>query len=250
MPKLLLKFRNEILREIPIIKDAVTIGRTSENDIAIDNIGVSRRHAQVIKEGDDYYIEDMESANGTILNGRVLNSASGNKSKLQDNDEIELGKHKLVFLLHAEVTPKDIVTAAKAKKATRRMTMAAEETVNVFDVKTKGYRKLTPGGLKSDVKEAGVEILEGGVDQNVVKFNRILTVAGKGPTVDIRIKGNYEKDVLFVISKRPEGFFLSPPKDKFCPLKVDGKDVNDHTRLRNGQIIEAEETKMKFFISF
>ena len=45
-----------------------------------------------------------------------------------------------------------------------------------------------------------MELLEGALNQTVVKFDRVLIVAGKGPTVDIRIKGTYEKDVVFIIS--------------------------------------------------
>lgn len=250
MAKLQLKFRDQVVREIPVIGERITIGRTGENDIVIDNLGVSRCHAQLCKEGEEFFVEDMDSANGTLLNGKVLSSADVKKSKLQDQDEIEIGKHKLIFLLHAEITPEEVAQASVKAKGTSRQVISAEETVQVSDIKTKAYRKLTPDGLKKDVKDVGVEILEGGVDQTVVKFGRILTVAGKGPTADIRVSGDYDRDVLFVISKRPEGFFLSPPKDKDCHLKVDGKDVKDHTKLRDGQIIEAMATKMKFFISF
>jgi pSer/pThr/pTyr-binding forkhead associated (FHA) protein len=292
MPKLVLKFRDSIIQEIPLSKELTTIGRVPDNDIVINNLGVSRLHAKIIRDGEDYYLEDMGSRNATFLNNQEVK-----KSKLKDNDEIGIGKHTLVFLLHAEVSPEAALTAASQKHVIPEQYMQGDETMQISpQLATKKYtargitspieqvptsgkkptgtiepvpmsgKKITspieqaptPGrritsriekaGLpgRSGSQESGVEILEGGVNQTTVKFERALVVAGKSPTVDIRIKGNYEKDVVFVISNRPTGFFISPPKG--ISLKVNGQDVKDHMPLNNGSIIQAAETKMKFFI--
>jgi hypothetical protein len=69
-----------------------TIGRDSSNDIAIDNVGVSRNHCKVTHDGKRFYIEDAGSSNGTYHRGSKIR-----KAPLGDGDEVQIGKHKLVF---------------------------------------------------------------------------------------------------------------------------------------------------------
>jgi len=69
-----------------------TVGRDSSNDIAIDNVGVSRNHCKVTHDGKRFYIEDAGSSNGTYHRGSKIR-----KAPLGDGDEVQIGKHKLVF---------------------------------------------------------------------------------------------------------------------------------------------------------
>ncbi len=89
--QIVLKFNDSVLRQIECDKNEVTIGRDSENDIQIDNISVSRVHARII-EGPNYYLlEDLESTNGTFVNGKKTH-----KKYLKEDDEITIGKHTLL----------------------------------------------------------------------------------------------------------------------------------------------------------
>ena len=58
-----------MLQEIPIAKSSITIGRVDKNDIKIENLAVSRQHAQILQDGDRYIMEDLNSLNGTFVNG-------------------------------------------------------------------------------------------------------------------------------------------------------------------------------------
>ena len=245
MPKLLLKFRDSVIQEIPLRKPCTTVGRIADNDIVINNLGVSRVHARIVQEGDEYFVEDMESRNATLLNNQEVK-----RNKLKDKDEIGIGKHILVFVAHGEVSDAEIKQQPLQKDQHHgSQLLSPEETLQLSaNVSTKKYshsaREITANGVI--IKEAGVQIVDGGVNQTMVKFDRVLVVAGKGPSVDIRIKGTYEKDVVFVVSNRPSGFFVSPPKG--IVLKVNGQDVKDYLQLQDGDVIEAAETKMKFFL--
>ena len=70
-----------------------TIGRSPDCDIFLDDVTVSRRHAVALKQGDAFVIEDQGSLNGTFLNRRRIESA-----ELSDDDELQIGKYRLVFL--------------------------------------------------------------------------------------------------------------------------------------------------------
>ena len=72
MTKIVLKFRDAALKEIPVEKELITIGRKPDNDIEIDNLAVSGHHARIFKAGDWFLIEDLDSLNGTFVNGKMI----------------------------------------------------------------------------------------------------------------------------------------------------------------------------------
>ena len=69
------------------------VGRSPECDIFLDDVTVSRRHAEIVREGDEFTIRDLGSLNGTYVNRKRIESAS-----LQDDDEVQIGKYRLTFL--------------------------------------------------------------------------------------------------------------------------------------------------------
>lgn len=73
--------------------DRTTIGRHPESDIFLDDVTVSRRHAEVRREGDAVFLADVGSLNGTYLNRSRIDTGS-----LRSGDEVQIGKFKLVFL--------------------------------------------------------------------------------------------------------------------------------------------------------
>jgi pSer/pThr/pTyr-binding forkhead associated (FHA) protein len=74
-------------------EDGVTIGRTPDCDVFLDDVTVSRRHAVVARADQGFSIEDLGSLNGTFVNRRRIESA-----ELTDGDEIQIGKYRLTFL--------------------------------------------------------------------------------------------------------------------------------------------------------
>jgi len=74
-------------------QEATTVGRSPDCDVFLDDVTVSRRHAQVLRRDPQFFIEDKGSLNGTFLNRRRIESAP-----LEDGDELQIGKYKLTFL--------------------------------------------------------------------------------------------------------------------------------------------------------
>ncbi len=93
MVKLVLKFKDVALGEFPVTQTSVTVGRSPNNDIVIDNALVSRHHLKIVQDGSHYIVEDLGSGNGTLLNGQAVV-----KETLRDQDEILVGKHTVVFI--------------------------------------------------------------------------------------------------------------------------------------------------------
>ena len=78
---------------IALDSDLVTIGRHPESDVFLDDVTVSRRHAEVRRDGARYWVRDVGSLNGTYVNRSLTDEA-----ELNDGDEVQVGKFKLVFV--------------------------------------------------------------------------------------------------------------------------------------------------------
>ncbi len=106
MAKLILSMDGVVLKEIPIVKERMTIGRKPQNDIQIDNLAISGEHAVIVTILNDSFLEDLNSTNGTFVNGQSIK-----KHFLLNDDLVELGKYRIKF--NASVTPLDPVDYAK-----------------------------------------------------------------------------------------------------------------------------------------
>jgi len=93
MPKMIVSIDGVVVKEVQLTKDRTTLGRRPYNDIVIDNLAVSGEHAVLQMTGADVHIEDLNSTNGTYINGKAVK-----KQLLKNNDTIEIGKHKIKFL--------------------------------------------------------------------------------------------------------------------------------------------------------
>ncbi|UCG53628.1 MAG: FHA domain-containing protein [Candidatus Latescibacterota bacterium] len=91
-PVVTLEFKGKEIGHWVLEKPVLKIGRTTDNDIVIDNLAVSRNHSVIEEDKGRYYIKDCDSLNGTLLNGHLVGRAM-----LSDGDEIQIGKHKLLF---------------------------------------------------------------------------------------------------------------------------------------------------------
>jgi pSer/pThr/pTyr-binding forkhead associated (FHA) protein len=90
MAKLILSMDGLVLREIPLDKERISMGRKPHNDIQIDNLAISGEHAVIITLLNDSFLEDLNSTNGTYVNGQPIK-----KHFLQNGDVVELGKYRL-----------------------------------------------------------------------------------------------------------------------------------------------------------
>ena len=94
MLRIILKFNSTVIKEFKIDQNEIIIGRDSDNDVQIDNAAVSREHAKIIRGTNHYLLEDLNSTNGTFVNGKKIN-----KKYLKEDDEISIGKHSLQIIL-------------------------------------------------------------------------------------------------------------------------------------------------------
>ncbi len=93
MAKIILSIGDTVLREIPLTKERIMIGRRPHNDIVLDNLAISGEHAVIVTRDNDSFLEDLNSTNGTQVNGQPVR-----KHFLQDHDLIELAQFKVRYV--------------------------------------------------------------------------------------------------------------------------------------------------------
>lgn len=92
MPKITIRLDGDLIKEVSLNKKRTTLGRRPYNDVVLENLAVSGRHACLILDDQQVTIEDLDSTNGTYVNGRAVK-----KQVLQENDTIEIGHFKINF---------------------------------------------------------------------------------------------------------------------------------------------------------
>jgi len=107
MAKLILSLDGTVMKEVPLDKERLTIGRRPHNDLQIDNLAVSGEHALIVTILNDSFLEDLGSTNGTLVNGVPIK-----KHILQHNDVVEIGKYKLKYLAENLATGAQPASAA------------------------------------------------------------------------------------------------------------------------------------------
>ncbi|MCC6743862.1 MAG: FHA domain-containing protein, partial [Acidobacteria bacterium] len=93
MPEIVIKPKASGIYTVPLEKVRTTLGRSSRNDVCLSDPFASRFHVEVRREGDDYFVADVGSANGTLLNGMLL----ARQTRLQPNDELRIGETTITF---------------------------------------------------------------------------------------------------------------------------------------------------------
>ncbi|WP_300449162.1 FHA domain-containing protein [Accumulibacter sp.] len=223
MAKLILSMDGLVLKEIPLLKDRMSIGRKATNDIQIDNMAISGEHAAVVTILNDSFLEDLNSTNGTMVNGQAVR-----KHFLKDGDVIELGKYKMKYLA-APVTPGETTDYAKNMLFE---SMPVPEAVKASDPVGAG-RALAGKGAPA---VAAIQLLSGSNAGRELQLTKTLTTLGK-PGVQVA-----------VIARRPQGYFLTHVEGASFPV-LNGKSLDAQAhRLEDHDVIELAGVKMEFFL--
>ena len=126
MPKMIVSIDGVVIKQVQLSKDRTSLGRRPYNDIVIDNLAVSGEHAVLQMSGTEVYVEDLNSTNGTYVNGKAIK-----KQLLQHADVVEIGKYKISFVAE------NVTTAEKpaAIAAPTAVTMSAVLPVSTAAVR-------------------------------------------------------------------------------------------------------------------
>ncbi len=218
MPKMIVSIDGVVIKEVQLTKDRTSLGRRPYNDIVIDNLAVSGEHAVLQMSGTDVHLEDLNSTNGTYVNGKAVK-----KQLLQNNDTVEIGKYKIKYVNEAADSGYEKTVVYKAGSAPFAATPAGAATAAV------PLSSSSPSG-----SSAAIKVMTGAAAGREVPLVKVVTTIGK-PGVAVA-----------AITKRPHGFVIAHVEGASRP-SVNGAAIGaEPVALKNGDMLELAGTEMQF----
>jgi pSer/pThr/pTyr-binding forkhead associated (FHA) protein len=216
MPKMIVSIDEVVIKEVQLTKDKTTLGRRPYNDIVIDNLAVSGEHAVLQMSGSEVLLEDLNSTNGTYLNGKAIK-----KQQLQNGDSIEIGKYKIKFVGDGVADNFDKTMVVKSMPAAPPLARPAAPFGS--------HESLGMGALHASIK-----VLSGAASGREVPLTKVVTTIGK-PGVAVA-----------AITRRQQGFVVHHVEGAGNPT-LNGSPIKaEPISLKNGDLIELAGTQMQF----
>jgi predicted component of type VI protein secretion system len=277
MAKLILSLDGTVMREVPLDKERLTIGRRPSNDLQIDNLAVSGEHALIVTILNDSFLEDLGSTNGTLVNGVPIK-----KHILQHNDVVEIGKYKLKYVADSVASGVMGASAEFEKTMVIRPTAAARAAevgagrgfgaAQVGVTATQPGPAAQPSGAYSaqfarPATAAQVSGVHSGIHPppaptqsnvppvgvqpgQIIGAIQILTGPSAGKELDLvknlTTLGKPGVQVA-VITRRPQGYFITHVEGASFPI-VNGRTLDAQAHpLRDHDVVELAGVKMEFF---
>jgi predicted component of type VI protein secretion system len=221
MSKLVLTLDGALLGEYPLEKKYVTLGRRASNDIQIDNLAISGDHARFITLGDETLIEDLESTNGSQINGKKVQ-----KQPLRHGDVVSIGKYKLTFVNEAGNGPVSVD--------------GFENTILIQASDEDGFAEEAVADAAAPaetVRPARVQVLNGPATGKEMELTKTLTTLGKAG------------GQVAVITRRPQGYFITHVEGEQTP-EVNGAAISMQAHpLADHDVIDLAGVKMEFYLA-
>jgi pSer/pThr/pTyr-binding forkhead associated (FHA) protein len=241
MARLMLSLDGQVLAEYNMNKERYTIGRLPDNDIRIDNPAVSGHHSLIINILNDSFLEDLNSTNGTYVNGKLIK-----KHAMQHGDVITVGHHQLRFVDTQSGDPEQsefektmvIAPSIKGEDRVRRLGVEAEQAAKAAAAKPAPAAAVPDAAVA--LPKAKLQVLSGAFAGRELELTKALTTLGR-PGVQVA-----------AITRRADGYFIvhvDSGNENDYPL-VNGVGIGPQARrLNDNDVVQLAGVKMGFFES-
>ena len=244
--KLILSLNKSVLGEYPLDKERILLGRKPDNDIQVDNLAVSGQHAAIITILSDSFLEDLDSTNGTYVNGKLIK-----KHALKNGDVVQIGKHELKYVNDEAVEEEDdfektmIIRPGMASHAAAAA--KAQESVAAAPA---GAAPSAPTPAAATPAAAPPSPPPAQAPEAKLPLGKILVINGPGAGRELELTramltlGRTGSQVA-VITRRPQGYFITHVEGKH-PV-VNGESIGPQAHaLKDNDVVELAGVKMEF----
>jgi pSer/pThr/pTyr-binding forkhead associated (FHA) protein len=243
MPRLILQFHDRVLKDCVVGPHVVRIGRLPDNTVVIDNEAVSSHHARVVAEGDRFVLEDLNSTNGTFVDGQRIT-----RHTLRHGDVVLVGKHTLVF----DETPKQQPAAAtKAgpdlpelggtilfNARQRAALLAAVQQAAGTPATAPPTTPLAPHD-----NAAVLHVLAGRADQSEYPLQGHISLVGKSDLALVRLKGWFKPKVAVAIARKGDSYQATRLSGR---VRINSQPLTGRQDLKNGDILQVGGLTLQF----
>lgn len=263
MARLILKYEERVLKEVPVGAQVVKIGRVPDNTVLIDNPAVSSHHARIFRDADNFILEDLQSTNGTQVNGHLVS-----RHTLKNGDVIGIGKHTLQFLR----ADKEDVAAAEAGPSAEEPvlpelggtvfldTKAQRDLMAKITAQAAEQKPAAPGSAPAEpaapipkaaamvqpaaAARVGVlTVLAGKAEQPEYRLEAATSIVGKSDTALIKLKGWFKPKVAATITRKGETYVITPLGGS---AQVNKQPLKDRYELKDDDVLEISGLTLQF----
>ncbi len=216
MAKIIVSLDDNMIKVVPLNKDRMTLGRRPYNDIVVDNLAVSGEHAALQVIGHEYFIEDLNSTNGTFINEQKIK-----RQILKNGDTIEIGKYAIKYVQDGENPLSTALSEAD---------VAVQAANNGSEVEKRQLFENT----KFAEAYVAIKILSGASTGKELPLVKVVTTIGK------------PGEAVIAITKRPKSYMVAHVEGATRPTLNGVTFGIDATPLKNGDLLELAGTAMQF----
>ncbi len=235
MPKLVIKFDNVVIDQLIMKQGDMTLGRRPGSDIFLDNLAVSGNHATIFTVGNDSFIQDLSSTNGTLVNNKRIT-----KHHLANSDEIVIGKHSLTYVDENAARPQDdlaktmIITPQRFEEMTAAA--AAVASAAMPEKPPQAAPAMAPA-TNNNTRFGSLFVLSGANSGKRIDLTKSVTNLGRAG----KMAG--------ILNRNAAGAYSLLPGGSGEPLKLNGKPIPGRgEELKNGDVIEIAGSRMQFYL--
>ncbi|MHB8622911.1 MAG: FHA domain-containing protein [Sulfuricaulis sp.] len=236
MAKIIIKFNNEVVDHIDLKQGDMKIGRKPGCDILIDNLAVSGEHANIFTVGEDSFVQDLGSTNGTFIGTKKIS-----KYHLKNGDPIIIGKHSLVYLSdssHGKLPDdfaKTVIISPTAREAVEIKAEPKQSSPAITEppaITMETAAKEAPAAKTE--RHGAIFVLSGVNSGKRIELTKKVTNLGR--------TGKRAGSITHV----EDGYTLTPGADEIS--RLNGRPIpKEGTKLKNGDVIEVGGTRLQFY---
>lgn len=254
MAKLILLLDDRVVNEFPV--DApVTIGRQPDNAVVIDNAAVSSHHACVYRDGDRFVVEDLQSTNGTFVNGTRIS-----RRNLRPGDMLVVGSHTLLLDGKATAPPPEASGAEVRSPGAGETVFVDKRTMlERLAMNSDAHRKhqallATLQDVETHAKTAKGEIsgplgvlrvVNGQADKSEYSLEGHTSVIGKAKTSLVRLQGWFKPNMAVAITRNTQGYVATALGGTTL---INDQPMSGRHELKDGDVLEVSGLKLSFSV--
>lgn len=221
-------FNGELQFTAPLQPSGTTIGRADNNDLVIDNPGISGHHAVIERDGNEFYIKDINSTNGVYLNGRRIS-----REQLRYGDEITLFKHKLKFIA-VDLSLESGTSEMTSKPGLMNQDQTMEVNVAQLRAIMQHQQSHAPYLVQTGGKHEGHKWI----------LSKPHFTIGKSSACELRVGGWFTPKLIAKITRQSDGFYLTP--EKRGRISLNGQPLNQRVKLRNLDKLQIRDIALTY----
>lgn len=223
MAKLIIKFNDVVIDQIVLKQGDMNIGRRPGSDVLLNNLAVSGNHASIFTIGEDSFIQDLNSTNGTFVNNKKIG-----KHHLENGDVITIGNHSLTYVNES--------ASKSAPDLAKTVIISGHKQEDIIAQVAKASAPPIAAREPEPPKHGSLFILSGPNSGKRIDLTMATTSLGRaGKRAGI-------------IARNGNRFLLLPGDDGQAPKLNGAKVAVNGEELKNGDMIEIADARMQFYL--